>query len=399
MREHAALLAAIVAHPDEDTPRLAYADWLDENRPDTKPSPAQGPSARAEFIRVQCRLAAIAPDDPDYPDLLDREHDLQTWLGAHDPDTVKLPAGLQGDDGPFRRGFLSQVASEYGWNRPKAVARLCAALVKAFATTTADALRLYAYTPTQTAELIRSPVAGRVRTLLLQSPAGDEFPTPDDGPTEDTPGAAEVIARALADSPHLGRLGDLRLFFPLSAAAAGILADAKTLDGLSHLTIMFGPDAVAAVAALGRAGWFRDLRSLRIGQYLGDETATALAGLSRFPHLHTLDLSHNDFTPDGLAALATSKAFPTLVALDLSHSMTRLTVAHLVALGRANWKLAVLNLRSCGRANDGVALLAASRLLEGVRVADLAANAIGAGGMKALAKSPHVASLRHLDLE
>lgn len=42
------LLKAIVAEPDEDTPRLIYADWLDETGTDP---------ARAEFIRVQCRLA------------------------------------------------------------------------------------------------------------------------------------------------------------------------------------------------------------------------------------------------------------------------------------------------------------------------------------------------------
>jgi uncharacterized protein (TIGR02996 family) len=38
-----ALLAAIRAHPDEDVPRLAYADWLDE----TGVSPA-----RARFVRL-----------------------------------------------------------------------------------------------------------------------------------------------------------------------------------------------------------------------------------------------------------------------------------------------------------------------------------------------------------
>jgi uncharacterized protein (TIGR02996 family) len=43
MSDEAALLSAITAHPDEDTPRLAYADWLDENE-----APLQ-----AEFIRVQ----------------------------------------------------------------------------------------------------------------------------------------------------------------------------------------------------------------------------------------------------------------------------------------------------------------------------------------------------------
>ncbi len=42
-----ALLAAIIANPDDDQPRLAYADWLEEN----------GQTERAEFIRVQIELA------------------------------------------------------------------------------------------------------------------------------------------------------------------------------------------------------------------------------------------------------------------------------------------------------------------------------------------------------
>jgi uncharacterized protein (TIGR02996 family) len=43
MSDDEALLAAILAHPDEDTPRLMYADWLQEN----------GQPERAEFIRLQ----------------------------------------------------------------------------------------------------------------------------------------------------------------------------------------------------------------------------------------------------------------------------------------------------------------------------------------------------------
>lgn len=46
-----ALYAAIVAHPDEDTVRLEYADWLQEH----------GDENRAEFIRVQCELARMPP--------------------------------------------------------------------------------------------------------------------------------------------------------------------------------------------------------------------------------------------------------------------------------------------------------------------------------------------------
>lgn len=45
----AAFLAAITETPDDDTPRLVYADWLEEH----------GQSDRAEFIRVQCELAKM----------------------------------------------------------------------------------------------------------------------------------------------------------------------------------------------------------------------------------------------------------------------------------------------------------------------------------------------------
>lgn len=51
---HAAFLADIIAAPDDDTPRLIYADWLED--PDHNPGPLQ--PEWAEFIRVQCWLAS-----------------------------------------------------------------------------------------------------------------------------------------------------------------------------------------------------------------------------------------------------------------------------------------------------------------------------------------------------
>jgi uncharacterized protein (TIGR02996 family) len=51
MSDEQALLAAIRAMPEEDTPRLAYADWLDEHRRSDQHE------ARAEFIRLGCRKA------------------------------------------------------------------------------------------------------------------------------------------------------------------------------------------------------------------------------------------------------------------------------------------------------------------------------------------------------
>jgi uncharacterized protein (TIGR02996 family) len=49
MSDEKALLEAIWEHPHEDTPRLMYADWLQEH----------GQTDRAEFIRVQCELALL----------------------------------------------------------------------------------------------------------------------------------------------------------------------------------------------------------------------------------------------------------------------------------------------------------------------------------------------------
>lgn len=46
------LLREIAASPDDDTLRLAFADWLDEHG-----DPAD--ADRAEFVRVQCELERL----------------------------------------------------------------------------------------------------------------------------------------------------------------------------------------------------------------------------------------------------------------------------------------------------------------------------------------------------
>ena len=51
MTEREAFIRAIIAEPDDDTPRLIYADYLDDH----------GEAAHAEYIRVSCELARIGP--------------------------------------------------------------------------------------------------------------------------------------------------------------------------------------------------------------------------------------------------------------------------------------------------------------------------------------------------
>src|SRR5688572_13903803 len=50
-----AFLEDIIVHPDEDAPRLIYADWLEEHEIDRE---------RAEFIRVQIALEGETEEGP-----------------------------------------------------------------------------------------------------------------------------------------------------------------------------------------------------------------------------------------------------------------------------------------------------------------------------------------------
>src|SRR5947209_2160289 len=92
-----ALHQAICASPDDDTPRLRLADWLDEN----------GEPERAELIRVQCRLAHTAEDADDRPNLEERS----TALLERHRDTWVAP--LRSEEScvlEFRRGFPEHVS-------------------------------------------------------------------------------------------------------------------------------------------------------------------------------------------------------------------------------------------------------------------------------------------------
>jgi uncharacterized protein (TIGR02996 family) len=101
MSDEDALLAAIAAHPAEDTPRLVYADWLDEH----------GQPVRAEFIRVQ---VAIAQKDHLPRAILNRHVDLfkrnQELIDNHRAELLGPLAGLaDGARVEFRRGFVEEV--------------------------------------------------------------------------------------------------------------------------------------------------------------------------------------------------------------------------------------------------------------------------------------------------
>jgi uncharacterized protein (TIGR02996 family) len=108
-----AFLQAILANPDDDTPRLVYADWLEERgRPD-----------RAAFIRVQCQLASLPDEDPRRPGLEAREREL---LKEHGQEWTAPLRGLV-DDWAFRRGFVEEVVFYHQQPSPDVLAAVCRA--------------------------------------------------------------------------------------------------------------------------------------------------------------------------------------------------------------------------------------------------------------------------------
>src|SRR5439155_15011937 len=57
MSDREALLAAIRAAPDDDLPRLVYADWLEETAGSLPPMERPSAGDRAAFIRLQVEAA------------------------------------------------------------------------------------------------------------------------------------------------------------------------------------------------------------------------------------------------------------------------------------------------------------------------------------------------------
>ncbi|MBL8793892.1 MAG: TIGR02996 domain-containing protein [Planctomycetia bacterium] len=66
MPDDTSLVQTIFDHPDDLTPRLIYADWLEEH----------GEPERAEFLRLQIELGRLSRDDPQRSDLEARESQL-----------------------------------------------------------------------------------------------------------------------------------------------------------------------------------------------------------------------------------------------------------------------------------------------------------------------------------
>jgi uncharacterized protein (TIGR02996 family) len=83
---------AIIASPEDESIRLAYAEWLEEH-------PGNLNSERAEFLRLQCRIKAMSAKDEAYWALqnrlmqLEHAHNDDAWRVWVNQD-LTIPSGL-----------------------------------------------------------------------------------------------------------------------------------------------------------------------------------------------------------------------------------------------------------------------------------------------------------------
>jgi uncharacterized protein (TIGR02996 family) len=417
-------LRAILEAPEDTTCRLVYADWLEEhNQPE-----------RAEFIRIECEMAAIhdepgfGPNTWESPRFWELEKRREELYNRHAARWFGLVHRMFGKNMDTRRGFP--------WHVSMSARRFITHGEDIFqaAPTIEDVmiLRLGRNMP----ELARCPALRHVRRLeFFETP----FRTPE--------------AVQFAGSPHLANLRALDLGFTdtqVGPAGATALARARTLTGLEDLNLFNHAVYDEGAEVLFRSRRLATLTALNLGNNgLTDETALALYEVSALK-LRCLELMSNHLTGRGVGALADAAHLAGLERLSLHNNPIgssggwRLVQAHFASrlhylgvyrcdlddgalavlfggsfpnleevhaaantLGQeaaralvANKSLArlrTLSVSRCGIGTETAAMLAQASL-QGLRSLHADGNSLGPAGVRALLAGPLVAPIDHLVL-
>ena len=357
MDERSALLRAIIDSPDEDGPRLVYADWLEEH----------GEAARAEFIRVQIEVARMGEDESRRNQLKTREYELwRDYQGQWDWEVPEIAAYRV----EYRRGFIEKVSL------PAVELIRCPGSV--WHHTPLVGLGLPDLTPEIGARLGEWPHWNRITELDLTG-------------VELTPEAA----RALALIPGLSSLKVL------------------TLQPRYGVRQLIGDAVVLALAA--SPSYLTQLTKLDLrNNEVGVEGARALAHSPNFDRLEELDLSFNPLGLTGKLLLLASPRLPNLRFLGIEYRQMEESSAEEVAellrqvrqLGPENLPASAgIKVLSLGHGANGIflgdagaELLAALPRLADLISLDLFDTDIGDRGALALAESPFLQRLSYLNL-
>jgi uncharacterized protein (TIGR02996 family) len=278
-------LQAIRQAPQDDAPRLIFADWLEEHG-----------DPRGPFVRSQCQRVRLRDHDPRAAALLEEETRLlkrhaAVWLG---------PLHQRGLAPEFHRGLLYVRVD-----------------VETFLSIDWPAL-----TETQTWDWIES-VHVRFRgevgvEALAESPALAAFTALD----LSWNGLGDGGVEALAASPHLKQLRSLDLRFTgIGRDGIAALAHSPNLAGLTALKLDDNYLGDGDITPLTDSPRWANLASLHLRwNHIGPAGALHLAGAIGLPNLAVLSLGNNDVDDEGAAALAAATGLPKLNTLYLEYN-------------------------------------------------------------------------------
>jgi len=322
------LVAAIVAAPDDDAPRLVLADWLSERG-----------DPRGEQIAVEIALARATPGER--APLVERATTLRAQLGDPQLDGIRVA---------FRRerGMIDHATLH--------IDALLAREQELFAV--APVLRSIEVTHVDersVAALLSRPWFSRLRSLELS------WYVPD------------AAAVAVARSPVARGLARLSIHHTaLSAATFAALGASEHLAALHELDVSLSGETDACIAALLGPGALSALVSFGVtNNTVGTAGCNAIAGF--VAPLRSLYVGSNRLGHRGISAIVRSPHRRGVVCLDLDHVQTG--EQGCAALAEADLQLETLTLRS-SKVDDAGArrLLASSSLLASLRLLDLRDN-------------------------
>src|SRR5262249_45903889 len=256
----AAFLRAIREQPDDDLPRLIYADYLDERG-----------DPRGEFIRAQIERSTLPPGDPRRYELLAPERELLRW---HEAEWLGPLAAVVSNH-EFERGFIDWVL----------------VMTEAFV---AHAETIFAWAPVR-----RVKLRGALGWVKLLAAMPELAYLSEIDLRFDHLDAAD--GRLLAASPHLHRLTRLYLSGNhLGDEGALALAAAPALARLRALPLENCPLSATAVRALAGSPHLRDLHTLELSDNpLGDAGVRALVSAPFLRRFTALELTSTGLADGG----------------------------------------------------------------------------------------------------
>jgi uncharacterized protein (TIGR02996 family) len=394
VNEEDALLAAIVAHPDEDTPRLAFADWLDEH----------GDADRAAFIRLQIREPHIEDEAERYR----VGHEIRRLIEKnYDRLRADLPKGLNPDYHDFERGFLTTLDTT--------VAKVTRVSKRAWARHPIQKLNLNEASG-RLDRVLALPQLNRIRELSVVTDWGKPDLLPSDlealATCPNLTGVRELmfrtkvgnpLAAALARCPSLRNLDDLALHeCTIDADGLAVLTEtgAANLRRLKKLFLQSCLMSAEAAGVLARAPALAALETLYVWQQDGPKDAVfgdeGLAALAQSPHLGNLRclwLYMQKIGHAGARALSATRHLTNLRKLSLG--FCRIGAEGACALANGPWPELALQLDHCDLGDDAAEALAEAPALVAL---DLSSNRIGDAGAKALSRAPGLKGLVALDV-